>query len=338
MSNLPAFQRLMLPAVEAEMRHVFAHLDKPPYTEMHHMLAYHLGWEGENAGPQAGGKRVRPLLLLLTTAACAQPWEKALPAAAAVELIPNFSLIHDDIQDESPLRRGRPTVWKRWGIAQAINAGDAMFTLGHLALLRLRETCDAAIALEANAVLQHACLQLTQGQFLDLAYEQRTDLTEADYWPMIRGKTAALLAACTELGALIGQTSPQRRAAFARFGERLGLAFQVLDDELGIWGDEAVTGKSVASDLLEGKNTLPVLYGLARGGPFAKRWQQGPLAPDEVPQMAQWLEDCGAREYTRQKAAELTAEALAALEEAQPQGPAGDALRELADSLLHRRA
>lgn len=327
-----------LPAIEAEMQAVVAQLDGPRYAEMRHMLAYHLGWEGEGAGPAARGKRVRPQLLLLTTAAAGGDWQRALPAAAAVELLHNFSLIHDDIQDNSATRRGRPTVWRKWGVAQAINAGDAMFTLAFAALNHLRDRVPPALALEAHVVLQRACLHLTQGQYLDLAYAKRTDLSEADYWPMIQGKTAALLAACTELGALLAEAPPSTRAAYRRFGEALGLAFQVLDDELGIWGDEALTGKPTGSDLLEGKNTLPVLYGLAHSPEFAARWHQGPPTPEEVPHLSALLEACGARAYTRQKAAELTNQALAALDEAQPQGEAGAALRALAERLLHRRA
>ncbi len=335
---LDALRNAWIPAVEEEMRAVVALLDEPRYAEMRAMLAYHLGWEGEGAGPKARGKRVRPLLLLLTTAAAGGAWQDALPAAAAVELIHNFSLIHDDIQDRSDTRRGRSTVWRKWGVAQAINAGDAMFTLAHLATLRLRDRHGAERTLEANAVLQRACLHLTQGQYLDLAYEQRHDLTEADYWPMVRGKTAALLAACTDLGALLAQAPAAQRAAYRRFGEYLGLAFQVQDDELGIWGEEAVTGKPTASDLLEGKNTLPVLYGLAHSPAFAQRWRQGPIQGHEIPALVALLEGCGAREYTRQKAAELTAQALDALEAAQPQGEAGMALRQLAAQLLQRKA
>ncbi len=338
MSPLTAFQERILPAVEDEMRAVLARLDEPRYAEMRAMLAYHLGWEGEGAGPKARGKRVRPLLLLLTVAAAGGRWEAALPAAAAVELVHNFSLIHDDIQDRSDTRRGRPTVWRKWGIAQAINAGDAMFTLAFAALSRLRETASETVALEAHSVLQTACLALTQGQYLDLAYEQRADLNEDDYWPMIRGKTAALLAACTDLGALAAEAPSPIRAAYRRFGEHLGLAFQVQDDELGIWGDEALTGKPTGSDLLEGKNTLPVLYGLAHSPDFARRWQQGPPQPDEVPHLTALLEACGAREYTRQKAAELTAQALQALDAAHPHGEAGQALRALALKLLERKA
>ena len=169
--------RTMLEAVEDELRQVVARANGSSLEEMHHMLAYHLGWEGEGSGRTARGKRVRPVLLLLVCSAAGGEWRKALPGAAAVELIHNFSLIHDDIQDQSDLRRGRPTVWKLWGVAQAINAGDTLFTLGQMAVLRLNETVSAQAALRSAGLLQETCLALTQGQFLDLSYEPRGDLS-----------------------------------------------------------------------------------------------------------------------------------------------------------------
>jgi geranylgeranyl diphosphate synthase type I len=326
----------MLEAIEGELRRAVQLADGERLAEFLGMLAYHLGWEGEGAGPEARGKRIRPLLLLLTCAAAGGDWQRALPAAAAVELIHNFSLIHDDIQDNSPLRRGRPTVWKLWGVPQAINSGDAMLTLAHLSALRLADANSAEVALQAGIILQGACLQLTKGQYLDLSYEARGALTLDDYWTMVSGKTAALLSTCTEVGAMIAQVNSASRAAYRRFGHSLGLAFQALDDVLGIWGDAVSTGKSIESDLLSGKKSLPVLYGLEQNGPFARRWSQGPLQVDEIAGMAAQLEAEGGRGYAQGAASRLTVEALQALAEAEPQGEAGQALRELADSLLNR--
>jgi geranylgeranyl diphosphate synthase type I len=297
-----------------------------------------MGWEGEDAGPQARGKRIRPLLVLLTAASAAGAWKQALPAAAAVELVHNFSLIHDDIQDQSELRRGRLTLWTRWGAAQAINAGDTMFALAFLALNDLEQTVSASAALRGAQILQETCLALTQGQYLDLAYEARGDLTLEAYWPMVSGKTAALLSACTQLGALAAQVDEGRLAAYQRFGRLLGLAFQVLDDELGNWGNAALTGKSTESDLVSGKKSLPVLYGLGLGGTFAARWAQGPVAAAEVAALAMQLEVEGARDFTRQRANELTDQALQALSQAEPGGEAGQALEALAWQLLKRQA
>jgi geranylgeranyl diphosphate synthase type I len=327
----------MLPAIEQALRQAMAAAEDEYAAEMYEMLAYHLGWSGEDAGEKARGKRIRPLLVTLTTVAAGGDWQHALPAAAAVELLHNFSLIHDDIQDKSPLRRGRPTVWQIWGIPQAINAGDAMFILAHQALSGLQKALPPTSVLEAHRLFQATCLALTQGQYLDMAYEARGDLDLEAYWPMVRGKTAALLAACTELGALVAEQDILIRSAYRELGHYLGLAFQVQDDLLGIWGDAAVTGKSNESDLLEGKKSLPVLFGLGLKGPFAKRWRQGPIRPEEVSETARQLAAEGAQDYAQKMADQLTHKALEALHTAQPQGDGALALRALADLLLKRK-
>lgn len=328
----------ILPAVEEELKESIADARGAGLEDFHHMLAYHLGWEGAGAGPEARGKRIRPLLVLLSASAAGQDWRRALPAAAAVELIHNFSLIHDDIQDNSTLRRGRATLWTVWGTPLAINAGDAMFTLAHLAMLRMGRSVSPEVALQCSQVLQEACLKLTQGQHLDITYEGRGELTLEYYWPMVSGKTAALLAACCETGALAAQVDVAKRACYRQFGWSLGLAFQAHDDLLGIWGDSALTGKSAESDLLSGKKSLPVLYGLEQGGMFSQRWADGPIQPAEVSELATLLEAEGARVFTEEHANRLTLEALGALDQAQPMPEAGQALRELALMLIQRQA
>lgn len=327
----------MLPLIEDELQRAVNTVNLPGIEEYHLMMAYHMGWEGEGSGPTATGKRIRPLLVLLTNGAAQADWHKALPAAAAVELIHNFSLIHDDIQDGSHQRRGRPTVWKKWGTAQAINSGDAMLSLAHLTVLRLANTTTEPIAFRAANILQDTCLELTKGQYLDMAYETRNQLTIDDYWPMVRGKTAALLATCTELGALVADVDEEIRSSYRYFGHSLGLAFQVQDDILGIWGDAALTGKSAESDLLTGKKSLPVLFGLSQNGKFAQRWVEGPIHQDEVPNLARQLEQEGAYHYTQNTSEELTQQALQALSEAKPVGEYADALIELANYLVKRR-
>lgn len=334
--TLDFFLNLFLPAIEEELKRVVDKTRQPGLEEMHTMLAYHMGWEGANLKPETRGKRIRPFLVTLCSAAAGANWEKALPASAAVELLHNFSLIHDDIQDESHLRRGRETVWKIWGIAQAINAGDTMFVLAHQAMLGLEKSISQPVALMALDRFTHACLALTQGQYLDLSYEKRPDLALDDYWPMVSGKTAALLSCCTELGAITAQVAPKKRNDYRDFGKYLGLAFQALDDLLGIWGDAEMTGKSANSDLMKGKNSLPVLYGMGLRGPFARRWVEGNIQLDEVQELANQLESEGAREFTQQKAGELTAEALQYLQNADPAGEAGEALTVLARRLLRR--
>jgi geranylgeranyl diphosphate synthase type I len=274
--------------------------------------------------------------MLLTCAAAGGKWQNALPAAASVELVHNFSLIHDDIQDNSPLRRGRETVWRRWGIPQAINAGDAMFTLAHLSLLRLEKTTSPEITTLAANTLHQACLQLTKGQYLDLAFETQNYLAMNAYWQMVGGKTASLLGACTELGAIVANVSPARREMFREFGFHLGLAFQAQDDILGIWGDAALTGKSNESDLVAGKKSLPVIYGLEQDGLFAARWAQGQIDAQETNQIAAQLENEGARSFTQESASKMTDQALHALTEANPEGQAGEMLISLANRLLSR--
>jgi geranylgeranyl diphosphate synthase, type I len=343
--SVKALGSLMLPAIESELKKQVARLDSPRTNTYHEMLTYHMGWSGEGAGPEASGKRIRPLMVLLCTAAIDSEqaltqggWREALPAAAAVELVHNFSLVHDDIQDNSGKRRGRPTLWTKWGMPQAINAGDGLFVLSNLAMSDLAEKYPASTCLRAAHVLHETCLDLTRGQFLDISYEERLDLDEDDYWPMISGKTAALLAGCCQMGAILGGAGLPTEKAYRDFGLALGLAFQVQDDILGIWGDEALTGKSAASDLLEGKKSLPVLYGLGKNGPFAQRWQAGPITPAEVKSVAQMLANEGASDYAQNKSKEWTDKALINLEKAEPKGEAGSALRELADRLLGRKA
>jgi geranylgeranyl diphosphate synthase, type I len=327
----------MRPAIETELQRFISRSLPVEYPEIHAMMAYHMGWEGEGAGAEAQGKRIRPLLVLLSAEAAGGSWRKALPAAVAVELLHNFSLIHDDIQDNSPIRRNRPTVWVKWGTAQAINAGDVMFTLSFLAMQDLGQSLPAQDVLLACRILQQTCLHLTGGQYLDISNETRPAIALEEYWSMIGGKTSALLACCTELGALTAGVDESRRAIFREYGFSLGLAFQVLDDWLGIWGDVALTGKSVESDLASGKKTLPVLHALSQDGAFARRWKQGEITPEEVPALAHMLEQEGAYAYTLETAEQLTTRSLDALFQAACDNQAAKALRELTHSLLKRK-
>jgi len=334
--SLRQLSEVMLPAIEDELQRQVSRLDEPHTRIFHDMLTYHMGWTGEGAGPAATGKRIRPLMVLLTIAACKAEWLRATPAAAAVELVHNFSLVHDDIQDNSDKRRGRATTWKIWGMPMAINVGDALFVMSNQAILELRDHYPAETVVQAATVLHDTCLDLTRGQFLDMSYERRIDLGVEDYWPMIAGKTAALLSACCHIGAILGGADESTCDAYRSFGHALGLAFQVQDDILGIWGDEALTGKSAASDLLEGKKSLPVLFGLSKSGQFADRWEKGPIQPDEVEDLAKLLASEGSYEYTYDSSRQLTMMALNSLREADPRGEAGEALMELANKLIRR--
>jgi len=335
--TLETFFNTLIPSLESELQHQVARLDESRTRPFYEMLTYHMGWSGEGAGPRATGKRIRPLLLLLTTAACGAEWHPTLPAAAAVEFIHNFSLVHDDIQDQSEQRRGRLTVWKNWGKAHAINVGDALFILAHLSLLDLKARYSEEL-LTVEAIIDHTCLNLTRGQFLDMSYENQSGLTIKDYWPMVAGKTAALFSACTHIGAMLGGADDSTQEVYRAFGHYIGLAFQVHDDFLGIWGDSALTGKSTDSDLSTGKKSLPVLYGLEQAGVFAQRWVEGPITTNEIPLLAEQLTHEGAKTFTQDSRDKMTDLAVQSLRQANPMGEAGEALFDLAEQLSNRQS
>ncbi|MEJ2549258.1 MAG: polyprenyl synthetase family protein [Anaerolineales bacterium] len=332
-SAYAALQEQILAAIEEDLQRSVASLDTPNYAEMHRMISYHMGWLD---APHARGKRVRPLLTLLSCASVEGIWQTALPAASAIELLHNFSLIHDDIEDQSEMRRGRPTLWSKWGTAQAINTGDAVFTLAHLSMLRLSEKATSSDLIQ-DLMLQfdRACLSLTQGQHLDIGFETRSTVSSSEYLTMIEGKTAALLAASTAIGARIGEAEEQRVTHFGQFGRHLGLAFQILDDVLGIWGEPARTGKSHEDDIRSRKKTLPVLFAMEASSAVAEMWNQSNEL-DRTGDIVDALEKVGAREYSYTQAREHTRLALAALDAASPTGPPAEALRNLTHELLSR--
>jgi geranylgeranyl diphosphate synthase type I len=326
---------IMLQALEKELERALSPLRSEPYLAMAEMIEYHLGWR--EARPDGRGKRVRPLLTLLSCEASGGQWQLALPAAAAVELIHNFSLIHDDIEDWSATRRGRETVWKRWGVPQAINSGDALFVMARLAALNLSELeVSDECCLEVLHRLDSACLRLTMGQFLDLSFEDWGAIGEAAYMEMIDGKTAALVATATEVGALIGDAPGEAVESSRLYGWHLGMAFQIMDDVLGIWGDSQATGKPSADDLRSRKKTLPVIRGLARSPEFAALWESGAEDPQSLDEMARLIESVGAKTSSRQAAHDHTERALEALERFAKAGAAKEELRRITTKLLKR--
>lgn len=334
-----------LPLIEAEMQRVIGRAEGA-YAGHYGMLRYHMGWVDPHMRPAVvnSGKRIRPVACLLACEAVGGALEDALPLAAAVELLHNFSLIHDDVEDDSPTRRHRPTVWALWGVPQAINAGDAMFTLARLALHGLgSRPIPPAMAMDACLIFDYACLRLTEGQYLDMSFEGRLDVTVDEYLLMIEGKTAALLSASLELGALVGGADQAARQHLAGFGRSLGLAFQMEDDILGIWGDEAVTGKSVASDILTRKKSLPVVYALENplvGEALRARYAE-PIGPADVPAVLDLLARAGAQEYTAQVAQSAHQNAMQALQASgvlSNGNEAGNALLQMAQMLLGRRS
>jgi len=326
----------MLEAIEDGLHTSVDLLDPESGSEMIEMISYHLGWR--ESAPAAGkGKRLRPLLSLLTCQAAGGEWRDCVPVASAVELIHNFTLIHDDIEDQSETRRGRTTVWKRWGVAQAINTGDAVLILAHLSCQRLRQSdISAGTVLEVQRALDEACLRLTVGQYLDLAFETRPDVLEPVYLAMVEGKTAALIASGTLSAALVAGARPPIVEAYREFGRHLGLSFQIQDDILGIWGAPEVTGKPAGDDLRSRKKSLPILFGLHNSKEFASLWNDSALGPDDIQDMTNELERGGALDYARQASEKHMDTAVAALDSARPLQPAADELHRLSINLLGR--
>jgi geranylgeranyl diphosphate synthase type I len=332
-----------LPLIEEELRACMAApAHNPP--AFYGMMHYHLGWTDSQfrPAPVRTGKRLRPMFTLLTCQAAGGDPQDALPAAAAVELIHNFSLIHDDIEDQSDTRRGRPTVWALWGEPQAINAGDAMFALAHLALHRLtKRGLPSEQIVAACRALDQANLALCQGQHMDLDFEDRLDVDTDAYVQMIRGKTAALLGCAGQLGAMVASSDPGLTGHYRLVGEGLGLAFQIQDDLLGIWGQADVTGKPVADDIRRRKKSLPVVYVLGRqNDPDAERlrtlYAQEAISEEEVAEAVAILDASQARSYAEGLAYQHLETALAELEAAKPEPEAEEALREFARFLIKR--
>src|SRR5579884_1342461 len=226
------------------------------------MVAYHMGWADEAGRPHVvkTGKLVRPSLCLWACSALGEDSALALPAAAAIEWFHNFTLVHDDIQDDDRRRHGRETVWSLWGVPQGINAGDAMQALAFLSIAR--DAAHPERAVRAIAAIASAGLTVIEGQCLDLELEGKVDTTLRAYLRMVAAKTGALLGASVESGALLAGADPARAAQFRRAGRLLGTAFQIRDDWLGTYGDPSVTGKSSSGDASRYKMTFPVVAGV----------------------------------------------------------------------------
>ena len=318
----------------------------------HHSLApyygimrYHLGWLDEElqAIQANSGKRLRPLICLLACEAAGGHALQALPAASALELVHNFSLVHDDIQDASHFRRGRRAVWDIWGTPHGINVGDGLFVLARLSLHRLSDR-DVPLGRQqaATLALDRACLALCEGQYFDMTFEESLDVGLDQYQGMIRNKTAALLAASAQMGAIVATEDVACIDGYYRFGENLGMAFQVQDDILGAWGDPQVTGKSAATDIRDKKKTLPVVYALNHSNHTAARKlarlyaHEGPLELAQIESVLDILDKVGARQYSEEMAETFHRQALRSLDQSGIRNAAQSHLRELAASLLGR--
>lgn len=345
---LPAALTRHTAAVEAEMRATVDAAAAGGGLELpiHEMARYALGWIDQQGKPDdAAGKRARPALCMLGAAAIspeAGAQRRALHGAAAVEFVHNFSLVHDDIQDQDEQRRGRPTVWTIWGVSQAINAGDALRELADLALLRARgENAAAEAILDAAARLNGATLRMIEGQYLDLTFEERLDVALDEYLRMVERKTGAMMGVSLAIGATLAGGSAQQADALQRAGERLGRCFQIRDDWLGVWGDAAALGKSTQSDIRRKKKSFPVLWTL-RNAPAAVRrslldaWRIEALTDEDVAAVQGLLDESGASEAA-DEAAEREYQAFrSALLDCQPRGEAVVELEAIAAFTMQR--
>ncbi|MFA1551046.1 family 2 encapsulin nanocompartment cargo protein polyprenyl transferase [Actinomadura chokoriensis] len=290
------------------------------------IAAFHFGWRDERGRPASGaaGKAIRPALALLAAEAAGGTASAALPAAVAVELAHNFSLLHDDVMDGDPTRRHRPTAWTVFGTDAAILAGDALLAAAYEALAG----DDSPAAAHGVRVLARSVLDLVEGQSADLAFEGRTDVTLDECLAMASRKTGALMGAACALGARHGGAGTAETDRLRAFGECFGLAFQLTDDLLGIWGDPAVTGKPVHSDLHNRKKSLPVVAALTSGTPAGGEladlyFREEPLSHGDTAKAAALIEAAGARAWAATRAGALLAEARAHLAGSAP-APAAD--------------
>jgi len=280
-STLQRYQPEILASLESTIKRALSSTalhEESNLAPFYGHMQYHLGWVDANFSPVTSnsGKLLRPTLLLLAFEATAEHnydaeteqhtsshLRRALPAAASIELTHNFTLIHDDIEDGDRERRHRSTLWNVWGIPQAINTGDGMFALARYALWDVvDEGVEPSIAVQLGAVLDKACLVLAEGQYLDISFENRDDISVALYVDMIGRKTATLMGCAAEMGAMLGSREAETIFRLRSFGFSIGIAFQVRDDLLGVWASTEELGKTPAGDIYRRKKSLPVLHAL----------------------------------------------------------------------------
>lgn len=308
--------------------------DRDPSTAgVYEQCRYHLGLDGTIG---VSGKRMRPLLGLLAYASITGDHRGALPGAAAVELGHNFSLVHDDIEDGDRERRHRPTLWSLYGIPQAINTGDMLFSLSRVALHRLTDLgfSDHKV-LRLMRLYDETCVALCEGQYIDIATSEADGLMSVElYFDMIGRKTAALIAGSIEAGALLATDDEAVIRHYREFGWALGLAFQLNDDLLGIWGEAKATGKE-PTDVARRKKTLPVIYAMEHASSddrarLAELYAEHPPSEVAVAEIIEILERSGAHAFTRDEARRHRDRALAELDAAGVVRPeARDRLQEI---------
>lgn len=304
---------------------------------MRRVAMYHFGWEQADGTPAAGhaGKAIRPALVLAAAQAVDGSAEDAVRAAVAVELAHNFTLLHDDVIDKDVRRRGRATAWTVFGIPDAIITGDAMMALA----LRLLAQDPHPAAAAASARLAACVIELCAGQQADCAFEQRAHVSLDECLTMATAKTGALLGCACALGALYAGAGPDEVDAMDAFGREAGLAFQLIDDLIGIWGDPGHTGKPAGADLLARKKSLPVVAALTSGttaGEELAALYAGPMSGDDVRRAADAVDRAGGRDWAQAHAADRMGRAVQQLSRAVPDLGAAGGLLTLAEFVTRR--
>lgn len=302
-ADVPALLRRCRETVTPALQQAVDRLD-PASREQ---AAYHLGWTELDGTPgRGGGKAVRPALALLSAEAAGASVAAGIAGGVAVELVHNFSLLHDDLIDGDAERRHRPTVWARWGAASAILCGDVLLALATEVLLE----DSSPHAAEAARQLAATTRELVRGQVADVAFERRGDVGVDECLDMASGKTASLLATSASIGAVLAGAPEATTSALRTFGHAVGMAFQLVDDLLGIWGDPAVTGKPALSDLRSRKKSLPVTWAVCHGGQAGRELAAWLTAPDqhgepdeaELVHAAKLVEQAGGRQWATAQA------------------------------------
>lgn len=330
-----------LSLVREEMRRVLATRNDGP-EEFRAAMLYAVGGADEHLHPgdTGGGKLLRPRLCLLACGAAGGDAGRAVPAAAAVELLHNFTLVHDDIQDNSPTRRHLPTLWSLIGVPLAINAGDAMFATSHLVLASLLEQgVPPSTVLRALEQFDITARRLCEGQHLDISFEQRSTVSSDEYLAMIERKTGALMGLSCYLGALVAGKPEETLRLYEQFGEVLGAGYQIRDDLAGVWHEEASTGKRLMEDIYRRKKSYPAVraFETATGAEVA-RLREIYAAPAVEDSDAHWARDLMSRlglyEEGRARIQGCVQSGLRALKASNARGPAAEQLREFANGLL----
>ena len=281
----------------------------------------------------AGGKRLRPSMLLLAGEAAGGDAEALAPAAVSIELIHNFTLIHDDIMDNANVRRGRPAVHKIWGQSGAILAGDTLYSKAFQVLGMTKARSD--LLLGAMNMLSQTCTAICEGQWLDMEFEAKERVSEAEYMEMIEKKTGVLYGASAGMGALLAGAAPSVVAALDEFGRLTGMGFQLQDDVIDLITPENVSGKRQGGDLIEAKKTLIMIHAFANDVPV-KVFGKKDATPEQIQEAISLLEKSGSIEYARSRAVENVARGKKALQ-VLPDSKAKSTLLELADYMVRRQ-